>query len=190
MNKQTDVRYRLGWCSALILNVCSATAFGELVSLNDQAMAKAAGQGITLSLEARINPDGGPLWSQSSGGSCTDNGGRCGLRVAIQGDEGSGWLILDDVSGGISVGRFADKSAPVNLNVEEVTFPDGERRDVIKTAYEGKLKYDNLRFVLASSTQAAPGQTSTGETLQRELFSLNFNGSSAVTGQLTLFPVE
>lgn len=167
----------------------------ELQPLDDDTLSGSTAQGVTLSGKFSLNENGGPLW-RAPDGNCpaSTNNGECGTRIAIQGDEGSGWVILDIFQGSLAFGSYAN-SDPMVLSVEERQIADdpstseNEARsvDVISASYDGRLEYEDLSLKIASqpvNQGPEPGSS------QRDLMSLNFNGYSTFTGNLLVFPVD
>ncbi|WP_281645257.1 hypothetical protein [Parendozoicomonas sp. Alg238-R29] len=196
MKKQIIKKIAVTSCFLSISCFFSGLAQAELEALDDDMLSGSTAQGVTLSGNFSLNENGGPLWRAPDGNcSVSTNNGECGTRIAIQEDEGSGWIILDIFQGSLAFGSYAN-SDPMVLSIEERQIadnpntPENEARslDVISADYEGRLEYENLSLKIASQPLNQGPEPNPAS--QRDLMSLNFNGYSTFTGNLLLFPVD
>ena len=180
------------WLTLLVLTV-PLLVQGELVSLDEEQLATVGGQGgVALSGSFSINPVDGPQWSKAANGSCTTGGtnsgavGTCGARFAIQFDEDTGYIILDDIQGAIAFGSQAGGNREMEIRAGSKTQTiNGEdvTKEVLSLGLSDVLKYDDFGFTLGASTQSLPDAGA-----QTNLLSINIDGEVRGQGNLLVFP--
>ena len=168
----------LAW--SMVALVTSAQA--ELHKMDDSDMSEVSGQGgIYLSGDIAINENGGPI-QNAYFGDCTD-ARRCGARIAVQMKQDGGWMVIDDLRG-----RFSFQG--LTLRTRSITDGFGGdgalfNRDVLEIGLPNTVRFDNVRFKLATSSTARPTDAGFKQT---DLFDVHMQGDVTLEGNLLVFP--
>lgn len=194
--------------SALVL---FSPCFADMREIDDMDLSEISGKGgVYLSGEFAINKTGGPLWDDpvevdgfapgsrpvfNSAGNIIDaapcEGGVCGLRLAIQLDEGSeGWFILDDVSGGLSFEGLTLQTETLLAGTERNN--QSNDAEVLKIGLPDTISFNNYKFKFAAANNGEFGVPLADGTpfRQTDIFGVQLDGDIAVGGNLLLFPVD
>lgn len=159
------------------------SAIAELSLLPDERLSEVSGQGgIYLSGDISINEMGGPV-ENSYFGRCSDAGKKCGARFAYRLKETGGWMVLDEIRG-----NFAFEGLTLRVrNIESGFGGDGElfNRDVLELGLPNTVRFNDVRFKIASSSTARPTDPGFQQT---DIFSVEMRGEVIMEGNLLVFP--
>lgn len=183
-----------------------------LEPLAEEELQQVLGQGgVYLSGDITINAAGGPLNIESDASNpaiwqmdCTASAdARCGARIAVKTNNSvdSGWLVLDNIRGRFSFEGMTLKTRTINSGFDNGFDPsdashdpndikyvsDGAtfKRDVLEVGLPNTVKYSDVTFTLASSSEARPSDTGFQQT---DLFNIRIDGNVILKGNLLLFP--
>ncbi|MFE8073494.1 hypothetical protein QQM79_20785 [Marinobacteraceae bacterium S3BR75-40.1] len=168
---------------AFIMLAGAVTANAELARMDDEDMSEVSGQGgIYLTGDIAINENGGPI-QNAYFGDCTDTSKRCGARLAIQFKENAGWFVLDEIRG-----KFSFEG--LTLRVRKITDGFGGdgalfNREVVEIGLPSVVRYDNVRFKIATSSTARPSDPGFQQT---DIFDIEMQGDVTLEGKMLVFP--
>lgn len=170
----------------------------SLEPLDEDGLKGITGQGgVYLSGDITINDTGGPLnnttdasnpaiWQKTCSTSSTDQ--RCGARIAVNAGDGasSGWLVLDNIRGRFSFEGMTLRTRTIDAS--DAGFSgDGAsfNNDVLEIGLPNTVKYSNVSYTIANSSQARPTDAGFNQT---DIFNVKIDGDVSLRGNLLLFP--
>ncbi|CAM3674637.1 hypothetical protein PAHA111176_13975 [Parendozoicomonas haliclonae] len=167
--------------------------------MSDEALGTYSGQGgIELSGKFEINAFGGPKWDLGrdeetgalTGVGCSgyvvNDEKRCGARVAMKAGENEGWVVYDNLKGGIEFGESIEGGAPMRISTEEVD-NNGTPVNVLKVQMSNKIRYNQLSYTYATATHDNPEAVGFKQT---DILSLSIDGDVVGQGNLLIFPTD
>ncbi|MDX5299971.1 MAG: hypothetical protein LPK85_13605 [Gammaproteobacteria bacterium] len=164
-------------CALMIAPAAQA----ELAQLDDVAMSAVSGQGgIYLSGDISINEQGGPI-QNAYFGNCLD-ARKCGARIAVQVKENGGWFVVDNRRG-----KFSFQGLTLRVrNIDSGFGGDGAlfNKDVLEIGLPNTVRYDDVKFTLATSSTARPTDPGFRQT---DIYSIEMQGDVTMQGNLLVF---
>lgn len=182
-------------------------AWAQLNALSEDDLRAHAGQGgMYLTGEFSVNRDGGVLWSKPNSNdpltwaadqrSCAPTGATvvqsCGVRVAVRTQATGGWYVVDNLKGTYSFEGLTIKTRLINSGFGS----DGAsfNKDVLEVGLPSEIEVKDgaAGFAIANqeswrnNTSGAAGADTTFR--QTNLFSVAFNGTLRVQGNVLIFP--
>ena len=170
----------------------------SLEPLDEDGLKDITGQGgVYLSGDITINDTGGPLnnttdasnpaiWQKTCSTSSTDQ--RCGARIAVNAGDGasSGWLVLDNIRGRFSFEGMTLRTRTIDASDSGFS-GDGAsfNNDVLEIGLPNTVKYSNVSYTIANSSQARPTDAGFNQT---DIFNVKIDGDVSLRGNLLLFP--
>ena len=188
----------------IIMNVLAFIYFPSVLALEPLAedeLKNILGQGgVYLTGDITINETGGPLnntadssnpaiWQQNCTAVSTDK--RCGARIAVNAGDGanSGWLVLDNIRGRFSFEGMTLKTRTITSGFDDAGSgaSDGAafNGDVLEIGLPNTIKYTNVSYTLANSSEARPTDVGFNQT---DIFNVKIDGDISLQGNLLLFP--
>ena len=169
-----------------------------LEPLGEDALQQVLGQGgVYLSGDITINETGGPLnnladtsnpaiWQKDCSAASADK--RCGARLAVNAGDGasSGWLVLDNIRGRFSFEGMTLRTRTIDASDSGFS-GDGAsfNNDVLEIGLPNTVKYSNVSYTIANSSQARPTDAGFNQT---DIFNVKIDGDVSLRGNLLLFP--
>lgn len=185
----------------IALSVLYLPCLMALEPLGEEELQQVLGQGgVYLSGDITINETGGPLndMTDSSNSSvwqkdCTtaSSDKRCGARIAVNAGDGanSGWLVLDNIRGRFSFEGMTLKTRTINSGFDDAGTGTSDGAsfdgDVLEIGLPNTIKYTNVSYTLANSSQARPTDAGFNQT---DIFNVKIDGDITLRGNLLLFP--
>ena len=188
----------------IIMNVLAFIYFPSVLALEPLAedeLKNILGQGgVYLTGDITINETGGPLnntadssnpaiWQQNCTAVSTDK--RFGARIAVNAGDGanSGWLVLDNIRGRFSFEGMTLKTRTITSGFDDAGSgaSDGAafNGDVLEIGLPNTIKYTNVSYTLANSSEARPTDVGFNQT---DIFNVKIDGDISLQGNLLLFP--
>ena len=185
----------------IIMNVFALIYFPSVIALEPLAedeLKNILGQGgVYLTGDITINETGGPLnnaadastpavWQKNCTTASTDK--RCGARIAVNAGDGvnSGWLVLDNIRGRFSFEGMTLRTRTIDASDSGFS-GDGAsfNNDVLEIGLPNTVKYSNVSYTIANSSQARPTDAGFNQT---DIFNVKIDGDVSLRGNLLLFP--